>query len=243
MRLPRNEYKYLISIEQKRILLELWNKYLVKDAYTDKQAKTPILSMYFDSPNLDFYTEKLDGIMNRSKVRLRVYDYDFKEGIPCFLEIKQRFGDKVRKIRSYRKSLSSSMMNLENWGFEKKIEQDSFGELLSRYKLRPMAQVFYIREAFQAIIEDDLRITFDTSLIGLKPNQKISPELLLNKDRYLMPEGMCILEIKNNSTDLPKWIFEVISKLGLIQRSIPKYISAIENLKINELRLNSGEYI
>ena len=243
MRPPRNEYKYLISNKAKDVLISLWNKHLIKDPYTDKDAKTPILSLYYDTPDLLFYNEKLDGIMTRNKIRLRVYDYSFKNDIPCFLEIKQRFGDKVRKVRVYRDKLDQSLLDLDNWSFEKKIENDYFGELCSRYKLRPVAQVFYIRDAYQATVETDVRVTFDSSLMGFRPDEVISRDLIESNTHSLMSDEMCILEIKNNSHHLPRWLLDGIIKLGLVQRSIPKYITAVEKLGINNITLNSGEYI
>ena len=243
MRPPRNEYKYLITNDQKDILLNIWSKYLVKDSFTDKDGKTPILSLYYDSPYLDFYNEKLDGIMLRNKIRLRVYDYDYKAGSPCFLEIKQRFGDKVRKIRTYNDSFSKDLFNLEKWNFTKAIEKDCFGELTQRYRPRPTAQVFYIRDAYQAATDVNLRITFDSSLIGLRPEERLTKDVLLGNKYFLMPENCSILEIKNNDNHLPSWVFKGIRDLGLIQRSIPKYITAVENLGLDTARLNSGEYI
>lgn len=243
MRPPRNEYKYLIDIKQKEVLLAFWSRYLIKDPYSDENGKTPILSMYYDSPTLDFYNEKLDGIKDRNKIRLRVYDYDYKDGIPAFLEIKQRFGDKVRKIRVFTKKYNPRLQALGEWKFENIVEEAYFTELIARYRPVPTAQVFYIRDAYQAIIEEDLRITFDCNLIGLHPEEKLSADLLMDKKRYLMPENYCILEIKNNNNELPKWVFEGVSKLGLVLRSIPKYITAVEVLKINEERLNTGEYL
>ncbi|MCK5882546.1 MAG: polyphosphate polymerase domain-containing protein [Bacteriovoracaceae bacterium] len=243
MRPPRNEYKYLITLEQKRVLQHLWEKYLVKDSYSDDEGKTPILSLYYDSPNLCFYQEKLDGIKDRSKIRLRVYGSDYQEGAPCFLEIKQRFSDKVRKIRVYREKFDKSMFELDQWRFDNAVERDCFGELLARYNPIPTAQVFYIRDAFQAIIESDLRITYDSNLFGMFPQEKLSQELLMDKKRCLLSENYCILEIKNNTNTLPPWVFDGIQKLGLIQRSIPKYITAVEALGIDVNRLNSGEYL
>ena len=243
MRPPRNEYKYFIYKKQKDLLLEFWSRYLVKDPYTDKLGKTPILSMYYDTQDLLFYYEKLDGIQDRNKVRLRVYDYSFKEGIPCFLEMKQRFGDKVRKLRVFEENFTQDLFDLEKWKFKENAGRHYFGEVMSRYYLRPVAQVFYMRDAYQALVEKDVRVTFDTSLMGFHPYQKITKELLVEKENSLMSEEMCILEIKNNSGDIPKWILTGIEKMGLVQRSIPKYISAVEKLKINDFKLNTGEYL
>lgn len=242
MRPPRNEYKYLISIQQKNFLMEYWNTYLQKDSHSMDVGKTPILSLYYDSPGLDFYHEKLDGIKDRNKIRLRVYDYGFKEGSTCFLEIKQRFSDKVRKIRVFEENFRFELFDLKNWVFKKEIEDQYFNTLIETYHPKPTAQVFYIRNAFQALAEEDVRITFDTSLMGLHPDQDMSIDLISDPAYQLMPENYCILEIKNNSNSIPPWVFDGIHEAGLIQRSIPKYITAVEKLGIVSNRLSSGEY-
>jgi hypothetical protein len=200
------------------------------------------LSLYYDSPQLDFYYEKLDGIHTRNKIRLRVYDFDYKIGVPAFLEIKQRFGDKIRKVRTYVNQFSEDLLELENWKFETPLERDSFETLFARYRPVPTAQVFYIREPYVALEEKDLRLTFDSSLIGLFPTEKLNHQILNDPLRSLMPEDLCILEVKTNAPTLPKWVHFAIKRLGLVQRPIPKYISAIEKLAIANTRMNIEEY-
>ncbi len=243
MTLLRNEYKYIISNEQKNFLLALWSPHLIADPHTNSKGKTPILSLYYDSPNLDFYYEKLDGIHTRNKIRLRTYDFGFIEGNLIVLEIKQRFGDRIRKIRVFEKNFANNLFNLNNWIFSTPQERDSFNNLIFRYNPKATAQVFYIRDAYLEDINPTTRVTFDTTLMGYHPEETVTKDSLLNSDRRLMPDDMAILEIKNNSPELPKWALQGIRQLGLVQKSIPKYISAIEKLGIDQNRLNAGEFI
>ncbi|MCB0393480.1 MAG: polyphosphate polymerase domain-containing protein [Bdellovibrionales bacterium] len=232
MKAPRDEHKYLITWEQRDFLLEYWAPNLIKDSFVNESGRTPVLSLYYDSPNLDFYNEKLDGVFVRSKIRLRVYDTDYREGGVAFLEIKQRFGDKIRKVRVMTKHFTQELFNIEKWDMPDLLSRDYFNSLIATYQPRPTAQVFYIREPFAAADGGDIRVTFDSSLIGMFTDEKLSSEVISDPLRSLMPENLAILEIKSNEMSLPPWIINGIRRAGLVQRPIPKYIAAIEKLGI-----------
>lgn len=241
----RNEYKYLISVEQKQFLLEKWRARLCKDPYADSSARTPVLSLYYDGPRLTYYTEKLDGIKYRNKIRLRSYAYGFKEGQLAILEIKQRFAEKVRKLRWSCPEFKKELFDLRAW---KALVEDQGPDqknwlmpLIEKDWPRPVVQVFYMREAYEAIIEKGLRVTFDLGLTALFPKESLSPELLSSPDRVVLSEGMCILELKSFS-DLPRWLMQDIKGLGLSQIPIPKYVSCMEKLKIPDLHPDLGVY-
>ena len=62
----------------------------------NQYGASSILSQYYDSPDLLFYREKLDGVARRVKLRIRTYGLQFKPGSTTFLEIKLRTNDRVR---------------------------------------------------------------------------------------------------------------------------------------------------
>ena len=77
----RDEFKYIVSHDVRERILERWRRHLRRDPHTNEDAVTPILSQYYDSPQLLFYEEKMDGIGPlRSKVRLRTYGTEFRPG-------------------------------------------------------------------------------------------------------------------------------------------------------------------
>ena len=99
MRPFRQELKFLIHYSLREMLLERWSRYLMRAPFTNEHAVTPVLSQYYDSPDLLFYHEKVDGLPLRNKVRIRQYSHRFERGATTFLEIKHRQHDLVKKYR------------------------------------------------------------------------------------------------------------------------------------------------
>lgn len=230
----RTELKFLIHHSVRSMLLERWSRYLVRAPFTNEYAVSPILSQYFDSPTLEFYHEKLAGVGLRNKVRLRTYGREFRSGQTTFLEIKHRSDDKVRKSRYRLPEFHSSFMEPANWTFDEPEMATLFGVLYERYRLRPSAQVYYQREAYEGACERDVRVTFDTCLVGLHPGEALTHDSLCDPSRRLLPETLVILEVKATQ-GMPGWVHDGVVVAELQQQTIPKYISAVEALDLLEL--------
>ncbi|MFP8873995.1 MAG: polyphosphate polymerase domain-containing protein [Myxococcota bacterium] len=233
MRPFRQELKFLIHYSVRELLLSRWSQYLVRAPFTDANAVTPILSQYYDSPELTFYWEKLDGIALRNKVRIRTYGHHFKAGETTFLEIKHRSHDLVRKYRYLFPEFEEGLLDPGLWKIEDPKMESAFMILLERYRLRASAQTYYQREAYEGLIEKDVRVTFDTILLGLHPNERLSPKILHDPGRRLMADTLAILELKSTK-GFPPWIYEGIVAGELQQKTIPKYVTAVEVLRLPE---------
>lgn len=228
MRPFREELKFVIGHETKTRLLNRWRRHLVKDPYTNDDAVTPVLSQYFDSPSMCFFEEKLDGLGFRNKVRLRTYDYRFHDGSLAFLEIKQKLGTKVRKIR-YRLDFETSWLDPQSWHVTESGTADAFCILRERHQLRMSAQVFYLREAYQSVVEPDVRVTFDTCVRALHPGQQLSREVLFDGVGSVLADTLVILEVKHTSA-MPHWVTQSALAVGLTQQTVPKYVMAVSKL-------------
>jgi hypothetical protein len=229
MRPFRQELKFLIHHSVHRMLLERWRRYLVRAPFTNRHAVTSVLSQYYDSPHLTFYHDKLAGIRLRNKVRLRTYGREFRRGQTTILEIKHRRDDRVRKLRHPLPDFDPSQLDPTRWRFEDPELRNAFLGLLERYRLRPSAQVYYQRQAYQGAVESDLRITFDTCVVGLHPGEKLTRELLFDPSRGLLPDTLAILEVKTTS-GIPGWVYDGVVAGELQQQTIPKYVTAVEIL-------------
>jgi hypothetical protein len=234
MRPFRRELKFLIHHSVRRMLLERWRRYLVRAPFTNQHAVTSILSQYYDSPQLTFYHEKLDGLQVRNKVRLRTYGHRFRRGETTILEIKHRNGDFVRKYRYPIPDFDERHLDPASWAFEDPAMESAFLGLRERYRLRPSAQVYYQREAYQGAVESDLRVTFDTCVLGLHPGEKLSPELLFDRSRWLLPDTLVILEVKATQ-GIPGWVHDGVVACELQQQTLPKYVTAVEVLGLLDL--------
>lgn len=235
----RSELKFIIRHDEKVALLERWKRHLVKDQYMKHDSGSPILSLYYDTRDLEFYREKLDGIPFRNKVRLRTYGTQFSPGQATFIEIKQRHGDYIRKIRQRIDNYCDCHRNPDHWTFDQPEVQSAFGVLVQRYRLAPAVQVWYLREVYESVVEPGVRVSFDSCLTGLFPHQQLTTDLIFDHRARLMPETRLVLELKSNN-GVPRWAEEGARLVELVQVPVPKYVMAVEKLKIDQVPL-TGE--
>ncbi len=237
----RQELKFVIHHSVRRMLLQRWSPHLVRAPFTDSEARTHVLSQYYDSPTLSFSREKREGIPFRNKVRLRTYATDFDSGKAGFLEIKHRRFVGVHKYRQPIADMSSAYLSPSRWTFDDPDMRARFHSLLETYHLRASAQTYFQREAYEAPGESGLRVTLDSNLVGLHPGERLTSKLLRDRRRSLMADTLFILEIKSNEV-LPRWVHDGIIACELEQKTIPKYVTAVNVLKLGELT-GSGVYL
>ncbi len=90
----RHEYKYLISRESARLLKMRLPHVMQRDPHAGETGQYTIRSLYFDDLAYGAFEEKVSGVDNRIKYRIRCYNYDdqiFK------LEKKEKKGHLTRK--------------------------------------------------------------------------------------------------------------------------------------------------
>jgi len=230
----RSEWKYVVHHSVKRLLMARWQHFLVRAQFTNEHAQTPILSQYYDSPTLTFYHEKHAGIAFRNKVRLRVYGKGYEAGMTAFLEIKHRAFNQVRKYRELIPDFGPHHLDPATWRFKEPAMTSAFMTLVERNRLRPSAQVYYQREAWEGAVEPDVRITWDSCLVGLHPGERLDRDLLFDPSRRMMAETLSILEIKS-TVGMPPWVHAGIVAAELRQQTVPKYITAVEVLRLPDL--------
>ena len=96
-RFNRYEIKYGLPVGAVRAILPDLRRFLGRDAYGSEHGFYSVSALYFDTPDLDCYLNKLDGLLYRRKLRIRIYP-DRLDG-PAFVEIKQRVNRTVQKRR------------------------------------------------------------------------------------------------------------------------------------------------
>lgn len=233
----RFERKYRLGDRDRAYLLECWRPRLVRAPFTDGRATYPVLSQYFDSPDFFCHRHKHDGVGIRRKFRLRSYGTRFGRDTPCFLEIKRRTSDAVSKKRVQLPAFQPEYLDPGCWASLAVPGLDPFCAAYEAHRLRPSAQVFYVREAYEALGADELRITVDSMLMALHPGEVLSRALFYDRSRAVLPETEMILEIKGPDR-LPPWVYRGIEWCELRQDTVPKYVMAVEAL--NLVQLNAG---
>lgn len=191
------------------------------------------MSLYYDSPEKDFYREKWLKLETRKKLRLRRYVGEQSE-LPAqekiFIEIKEHtpFINYKRRIQlradeAYELLHHGEMPILEN-PEDEKVAQEIL-TLVNEYQLKPSALTAYQRQAYKVKKRHGgLRITFDSDI-------KYSiTSLSLNWQEYyedLVDQGVEVMEIKVNG-QLPEWIQSILDQCGIVKMSFSKYAQAIE---------------
>jgi len=227
----RFELKYLISLRQAGELKEILKKYMLPDAYGDRDNRYKITSLYYDSPDLRCYWEKENGIKTRRKLRVRYYDNGsvITESTPVFVEIKQRVDRVTQKRRAMLPYIDALRLCNDRQIPECDPDDRPLIEeayvFLWQYNLIPSSIIRYERQALVGTRYDPgLRVTFDTAI-----TMQLHP-LHLHEERSGLPiisPNQVIMEIKVNE-QIPYWLTELIAEKNLNLIRVSKYCSGIE---------------
>ncbi len=232
----RLEYKYLVPDEFLPRLRALVSPFVEMDRYAVQtgEGEYTVRSIYFDTPDLSFYQDKVDGLEVRKKLRIRGYN-EYRRDETVFLEVKRKHGATVIKRRapvpySHVCDLLYSG-DVEQYApasqeFPDTIEDArSFLFHLYSMPLVPTILVIYEREAYHGRVNSSLRITFDKNL-----RSSLFPSLdglfLEERTAHAMA-GYFTLEIKTCG-GIPAWLRAAIGKFNLKPAAISKYVICLD---------------
>jgi hypothetical protein len=226
----RYELKYVISESQAAIIKELIKPHVQLDRYCQVQPgrEYPLSSLYLDSHDLRLFRESLEGHKNRFKLRIRRYSDD--PSSPSFFEIKRRMNLVIIKSRAKVNHNIEKLLLFPALLYE---NENGDGDILRQFQLymssicaRPVVQVRYMREAYEGLIDNNIRITFDRKL-AYKIGDKAEVSLNGGEWHYYPMEGV-ILEIKFTEF-YPPWLSYVVKCLELRQQPLSKYARSIKH--------------
>lgn len=191
----------------------------------------PVWSRYYDTTDLTFYWQKIDGIRYRRKLRIRHYGAPdhLTTDSPVWVEIKQRLDrvtQKRRVLLPYSEALrlcgGEHPASVEARDSALTSEILGFVQVLG---LRPITVVGYVREAFHGRDEDGgLRITIDSRLRGRDRDLDLS---VAGQSRYIVHPDLSVIELKVNER-VPYWLTELIARHDLQLVRLSKYCQSIE---------------
>lgn len=187
-------------------------------------------SLYYDSPDLRFYWEKIDGTLFRRKIRVRRYvnpEVPVTDATPVWLEIKQRY-DRVTQKRRVPLRLGDAVAFLDQRIRPTEAADPVLDEvevLVQEAGLVPTIVTGYHRTAFVGTDhEPGLRVTFDHDLYERSTDLSMTTT---GPEGPLLPPGWVVIEIKVNDR-LPGWLSDLIAEHGLTVTRISKYVQAVE---------------
>lgn len=229
----RFEIKYLVPQDRADELRAELRRHMDDDAYSGDRGY-PITSVYYDTPRLRFYWEKIEGLRFRRKLRVRHYGTaaDLTPGSEVFVEIKQRVNrvtQKRRVVLPYRDALR--LCSPEGYepdgevGARERAFLDEVSTLVGELDLRPTVTTGYHREAWVGREADlGLRVTLDHRLRGRDRDFHLASD---SPDRLVLPARLAVLEIKADER-VPAWVTDLTARMSLDVVRISKYCQSVQ---------------
>lgn len=203
----RHELKYYISPGEYHLLSRALDQVLERDPNGDPERNEyHIRSLYFDTFDNAALLDKLNGVKNRDKYRIRIYNFSDKF---IRLECKTKVGSLISKRSiAIPRLLAEQLIEGDPTGLERTrsgLLHDMFREMTLNL-LRPVVLVDYVREAYLHPLEE-VRITFDKQLrTGLNSHDLFNPYVPTVSP---FDHDDMILEIKFNHS-LPPFIRDLV---------------------------------
>ena len=184
-----------------------------------------VRSLYYDDPDYSAYADKVEGVFNRDKFRIRTYEPTREEATSIKVEVKTREGYIIYKaaktigIEDYLIFLKD-----RHWGHASGYALEVFSYNLHKFQLRPTVIVQYCREAYYGLIDGGVRFSFDHNVQYAWGSDLFMPEYEFKTDLA----NSVVFEVKVLNNDI-RWVNELIQQMGLVSAPNSKYANAFEH--------------
>ncbi len=172
----RHEMKFYINQMEYNLLSRAIDRVLFRDPNGDPEHNEyHIRSLYFDAYNNQALLDKINGVRDRDKYRLRIYNMSDEL---IRMECKSKIGNLISKRAiSIPRTLAEQLIAGDPTGLERTrsgLLQDMFREM-TLHLLHPVVIVDYVREAYLYPV-DEVRVTFDKQLrTGVNSTELFNP--------------------------------------------------------------------
>jgi hypothetical protein len=196
----RIDKKYILHIDQlPDILQEIMANYMVLDINGSRLFSYK--TIYFDTPDYQFYKDHHNGLTNRIKVRCRQY----VESGMTFFEIKRKY--QGYRTDKYRSNISDLLLDLQT---------DQYDEIKSRYKKHQIEHLGITLHNF----------FHRTTLVSKKLTERVTIDFNLqfsNGGKDALVDDIVIIEVKQSKNDERSAIVQALKKHRIYSSSISKY--------------------
>lgn len=222
----RFEFKYLLDQETRAAVEAELSHFVELDPYVAQQPNHLyfVRSLYYDDAAMSAYQEKTDGMLTRSKFRVRTYGRTNDDPAPWFLEIKGRHNQLVFKHRTPilgefdREAKGEELTRLLLRHAQKGAVRDQFEFAVYKHGIRPVALVDYLRRPYVSKFDPDFRLTFDAQLSTCMTDT-LFPDAAARTRPVL--RGYTVMEVKFRH-HVPAWFHRILQAYELRRRSISK---------------------
>ncbi len=216
----RHELKYHITHADYLALRQRLRPVMKQDPHVNSNGTYIIRSIYFDNYKDKALREKINGLQQREKFRIRYYNDDLSF---ITLEKKIKHNDLCMKIDAPLSQSDFRRILIEPGPWMLEHSQPLVGELYCKMKqqqLKPRVVVSYVREPY---IYDagNVRVTFDSDIRTSLFQNSFAEGQLNNISATDLPGDM-ILEVKFDAF-LPEIISCLLQSENLRQQAFSKY--------------------
>lgn len=219
----RTEKKYTIHAQHTAVASALLHAHCLPDPLFPKGS---VHSIYYDSLDLQFLTEKIDSTYFKAKIRLRWYgSWDFvADDGPAFLEAKIKEGGRQQKLRvpvpsSGRQLAAQNLSDPRLAALPPLLARQGVGVPFS---VRPIFTITYRRLRFLDPVTNT-RIALDQDIHV--PQAALSCPGLAGTTAA----SVTVIETKGALTSLPGYLAPLLT-LGLSATSFSKYLHCYQML-------------
>jgi hypothetical protein len=227
IKIYRHEEKYYISKVRAFELSCILKGYMKKDKHADADGSYWIRSLYFDDYSNKDYMDKQFGLLERKKLRLRIYNAKTNS---VKLELKNKYGAYMLKesvnISSHDAKLliSGESSNLLN--YDSAVAAKVY-YLIHKTLYQPKILIDYEREAYTYPF-GNIRVTIDKNIRASNSDLNI-----FNDKINMLPvieDQVNVLEVKYDNM-FPEFLQKLLSTRTLSRSSVSKYCLGRQAIK------------
>lgn len=215
MAVPRNELKFFVSTASARLLFSRLSATMSMDRHTKESGRYRIRSLYFDDPLYSCYFDKLNGLEDRVKYRIRFYNSDFS-----FLRLEKKEKRGATCLKTFEPvsfETAQGLLCASPVGTGGSL----FSELRNKvcYEgFRPLLFVDYERSAFLHPV-GNVRITLDQNVTASRYLSDLTDDL---PPLPVLDPGTSVLEVKYDRV-FPPYLSRILEDVPKLPSSISKF--------------------
>lgn len=219
----RYELKYMLTLEQKKQILEVMSAYMALDKY----GRTTVRNIYFDTDHYRLIRRSIEKPAYKEKLRIRSYSQATADST-VFVELKKKYEGVVykRRIPLCESDAMAWVCREGPCPIDTQIsrEIDYFIDFYGSPK--PTVFLSYEREAYYDKGGGDFRVTFDDTILCRQTDVNLCLSVY---GTPILPEGRVLMELKC-SGGIPLWMVQALSRERIFKTSFSKYGTAYETL-------------
>ncbi len=226
----RYEKKYLLTSGQYARIRARLDGHIEPDEF----FSSTVCSLYYDTEDFELIRRSIDAPVYKEKLRVRAYKVPEPDGM-VFVELKKKFKGVVYKRRVMMPAdiaaryLAGDIPAPDDSQMLQEIDW-----FLRMNDVRPRVFIACDREAYRAKDDDELRITFDSSIRWRDTDLDLT---LGDRGEELLDAGQVLMEIKIPQS-APLWLARMLSEDGLFPQGFSKYGTCYKTNLIKGVILN-----